>query len=122
MILPKIRKIALDIKRAYNIEVLAIGKESVPVRIAELTSGANAVLYTAEKTIQQKTKLKLGLPARCHAEITEDTVHLRSLVPSEQDISGSAKDENQVLVRVQTAEMHNPVAREFRVLEITPKT
>lgn len=122
MILPKIRKLALDVKRTHNIEVIAIGKESVPVRIAELTSGAHAVLYTADKAVQQKTKLRLGLPAKCHAEIVEDSVHLKSLIFSEQNISGRAEDENKVLKRVQTVEMHNPVARGFRVLEITPKT
>jgi len=121
-ILPKIRRIALDIKRAHDIEVLAIGKESVPVRIAELTSGAHAVLYVAEKAVQQKTRLKLGLPAKCRAEIVEESVYLRSLVPSEQDISGCAKDENKVLERVRTVETHNPVARGFRVLEVTPET
>lgn len=122
MILPKIRRIGLDIKRLHDIEVLAIGKESVPVRIAELTSGAHAVLYTADKAVEQKTKLKLGLPAKCHAKIVENSVYLHSLVPSEQNISGCAKDEAKVLEKVQTVEMHNPVARGFRVLEITPKT
>lgn len=122
MILPKIRKIALDIKRVHDIEVLAIGKESVPVRIAELTSGAHAVLYAAERAVQQQKKLRLGLPAKCHAEIVENTVCLQSMVPSEQDVVGCARDENRVLERVHTVEMHNPVARGFRALEITPKT
>jgi len=122
MILPKIRRIALDIKRAHDIEVLAIGKESVPVRIAELTSGAHAVLYAAERAVEQRTRLKLGLPAKCRAEILEESVCLRSMVLSEQDVMGCAEDENRVLARVQTVEMHNPVARGFRVLEIAPKT
>jgi hypothetical protein len=38
-ILPKLRKIACEIKRLHGIDMLAIGKESVPVRIAELTAG-----------------------------------------------------------------------------------
>ena len=38
-ILPRLRKIAGEIKRLYGIDMLAIGKESVPVRIAELTAG-----------------------------------------------------------------------------------
>ena len=64
-ILPKIRKIATDIKRVYGIEVLALGKESIPVRIAELTSGAHAILYSAEKAVKENTKLRLGVFFNC---------------------------------------------------------
>ena len=42
-ILPKLRRIAGEIRQKYGVEVLAIGKESVPVRIAELTAGAHAI-------------------------------------------------------------------------------
>lgn len=120
-ILPKIRKIAADIKRVYGIDVLAIGKESVPVRIAELTSGAHAVLYSAERAVQQGSRLRLGLPARCSAEINRSSVTLRSLLPAEHDVVGSARDERGFLKRVGVVEMLNPCARGFRVLEITPK-
>ena len=44
-LLPKLRKIASEIKRAYELEMLAIGKESIPVRVAELTAGAEAILF-----------------------------------------------------------------------------
>jgi len=120
-ILPKIRKIAADIKRVYGIEVLAIGKESVPVRIAELTSGAYAVLYSAEKAVQQENMMKLGLPARCSAKIGENNVTLQSLIAAEHDVSGSAKDEKGVLKKVKIEEMLNPRARGFRVLKIIPR-
>jgi len=120
-ILPKIRKLALDVKRAHNIEVLAIGKESIPVRIAELTSGAHAVLYSAEKAVKEGKTLRLGLPAKCRTKTTEDTVTLESLMPAEQDVIGYAKDENKILERVQFSEMPNPCARGFRFLEISPK-
>jgi len=120
-ILPKIRKIASDIKRVYGIEVLAIGKESIPVRIAELTSGAHAVLYSMEKAIKEKTKIKLGLPAKCQVQILEDGVALQSLVPAEQEVVGHAGDDKGILEKVQTTEMLNPCARGFRLLEITPK-
>jgi len=120
-ILPKIRKIASDIKRVYGIEVLALGKESIPVRIAELTSGAHAILYSAEKSVKEKTKLKLGLPVKCQAKFLEDGVTLQSLVSAEQDVVGYAKDEEGILEKVQTSEMLNPCARGFRLLEITPK-
>jgi len=121
-ILPKLKRMALDIKRAYNIDVLAIGKESVPVRIAELTSGAYAVLYVAEKVVKETNTQLLGLPAECSVKISEGGVALKSLIPAELDMSGHAKDENQILEKVKISEMPNPCARGFRLLEIAPKT
>lgn len=120
-ILPKIRKLAADVKRTYNVDVLAIGKESMPVRIAELTSGAYAVIYTAEKVVKEGKTLRLGLPTTCKAKILEDGVCLESLLPAEQDVFGHAKDENKTLEKVQLTEMPNPCARGFRLLEISPK-
>jgi len=120
-ILPKIRKIAASIKRVYGIEVLAIGKESIPVRIAELTSGAHAILYSMEKAVKENTKLRLGLPVKCQPKFFDDAVKLHSLIPAEQDVVGYAKDDNGVLGKVQTSEIPNPCARGFRLLEITPK-
>ena len=120
-ILPKIRKIAADIKRVYGIEVLALGKESVPVRVAELTSGAHAILYSMEKAVKENTKLRLGLPVKCQPKFLDDGVALESLIPAEQDVVGYAKDDKGILRKVQTSEMLNPCARGFRLLEITPK-
>jgi hypothetical protein len=64
-ILPKLRKIACEIKRLYGIDMLAIGKESVPVRIAELTAGAEAILFAAKKAVDEKEAVLLGLPLMC---------------------------------------------------------
>ncbi len=120
-ILPKIRKIAADIKRVYGIEVLALGKESVPVRVAELTSGAHAILYSMEKAVKENTKLRLGLPVKCQPKFLDDAVVLQSLIPAEHDVAGQAKDDKGILGKVQTSEMLNPRARGFRLLEITPR-
>jgi len=120
-ILPKIRKIASSIKRVHGIEVVAIGKESVPVRIAELTSGAYAILYSAEKVVKEGSGLRLGLPAKCQAKFFEDSVALESSAAAEHDIVGYAKDEKKILEKVQITEMLNPCARGFRLLEITLK-
>jgi len=120
-ILPQIRKMASDIKRVYGIEVLAIGKDSIPVRIAELTAGAHAVLYCAERAIKERRVLRLGLPARCSVSYAEDRVELRSMMSAEQDVVGCAKDDKKVLEKVQISEMLNPRARGFRALEITSK-
>ena len=48
-ILPRLRKVAAEIKRVHGIDMLAIGKESVPVRIAELTAGSEAILFACKK-------------------------------------------------------------------------
>jgi len=120
-IIPKLRKIASDIKRVYGINVLAIGKESVPVRIAELTAGAHAVLYSAEMALKEAKTISLGLPARCTTKATEDQVIVESQLPAEQDLKGYAKDENRVLMKVLMTEMPNPIARGFRLLQISPK-
>jgi len=121
-ILPKVRKLALEVKRVHNIEVLAIGKESIPVRIAELTSGAYAVLYCAEKAMKEGKMLRLGLPAKCRTKTVDGSVILESLMPAEQNVAGYAEDEKKVLEKVQLLEMPNPCARGFRLLEISPKT
>ncbi len=120
-ILPKIRKIASDIRRVHDIEVLALGKNSIPVRIAELTSGAYAVLYSAERAVKEARKLKLGLPAKCQLNTFSGGVELHSLEPAEHDVAGCARDENDVMEKVVFSEMLNPRARGFRVLEIDPK-
>ena len=120
-ILPKIRKLAMEIKRTYSIEVLAIGKESIPVRIAELTCGAHAILYSAEKAVKEGKTLRLGLPSTCRTKIMENGVILESLMSAEHDLAGCAKDENKVLEKVQLTEMPNPCARGFRLVEISLK-
>jgi len=120
-VVPKLRKLALDIKQAYNIEVTAIGKESIPVRIAELTSGAYAVLYSAEKAFKDSIKIRLGLPSRCSVKTSVEGIVLESLLPAEEDVNGHATDESGLLNKVTLVEMPNPCARGFRLLEITPK-
>jgi hypothetical protein len=120
-ILPKMRKIAADIKRVYGIEVLAIGKDSVPVRIAELTAGAYAILYAAEKAFREKQIVLLGMPSKCYARRIENGIVVHSLTPAEHDMVGFAADSNGALAKVTFTELLNPCARGFRALEITPK-
>jgi hypothetical protein len=120
-ILPRIRKIANEITLKYGAEVLAIGKESIPVRVAELTAGAHAMLYTSGKAVNEKKALLLGLPSRCQPRPTEDRVDLYSLIAAEHDVRGFAEDSEGILGKVNIVEMLNPVARGFRTLKITPK-
>jgi len=120
-ILPRLRKIAGEITQRYGIEVVAIGKESIPVRIAELTAGAHAIIYTSEKAVNENQKVLLGLPSKCQHELTEKRVYLCSLIAAEHDIRGYAEDTKEILKKVNIVEMLNPCARGFRTLKITPK-
>lgn len=121
-ILPKLRTIAGDIRRKHGLEVLAIGKESIPVRIAELTAGAHAITYACAKAIEDKTPVLLGLPSKCQHRITGNRVYLYSLMAAEHDVGGYAECEAETLGKVNIAETLNPCARGFRALKITPKT
>lgn len=120
-ILPRIRKMAAGIKRAYGVEVLAIGKDSVPVRIAELTAGAYAVLYSAEKVIREKQSVLLGMPSKCYFRRVENGIAVHSLIPAEHDIIGFKAGADEVLEKVGFSELLNPRARGFRMLEIAPR-
>jgi len=119
-ILPNLRRTSSSILRTYGINVLAFGKESIPVRIAELTSGAHAIRYAAEKAIKENTKLKLGLPTKCQPKLFKDKVGLQSLMPTENEVTGYAKCNSDILEGVQFSDMLNPCARGYKMLEITP--
>ena len=119
-ILPNLRKTASNILRTYGIEVRAFGKESVPVRIAELTCGAYAIRYAAEKAAKENVKLKLGLPTKCQTKLLKDKVALLSLIPTENEVAGYAEISKDLLERVKIVELLNPCARGFKMLEIAP--
>ncbi|MEM2967973.1 MAG: DUF4152 family protein [Candidatus Bathyarchaeia archaeon] len=119
-VLPTLRKIACDIERAYGVEVLAIGKESVPVRVAELTAGAEAVLFACANAVREKQNVLLGLPFACQPIIAGNSVYLYSLLAAEHDVRGYAEDTEGVLGKVNIMETLNPCARGFRALKIEP--
>jgi hypothetical protein len=119
-ILPRLRKIAGEIKRLYDVDTLAIGKESVPVRIAELTAGAEAILYACKKVADEKEPVLLGLPVMCQPIIQEDRVYHSSLIAAEHDVRSYAIDVENVLTKVKLLETLNPCARGFRALKIKP--
>jgi hypothetical protein len=121
-ILPRIRRTAGEITQKYGIDVLAIGKASIPVRIAELTSGAHAILYACEKAIKEKQPVLLGLPSKCQCRVAGSRVYLHSLMASEHDVRGYAECDEEILDYVNIVETLNPSARGFRALRIRPKT
>ena len=120
-ILHRLRKIACEIKRLHGIDMLAIGKESMPVRIAELTAGAEAILFAAQRAIDEEGKIILGLPLNCQPTYMGSRVDLHSLIPNEHDVRGFSIDSTDVLTKVKLSETLNPNARGFRALRIELK-
>jgi hypothetical protein len=119
-ILPKLRKIAGEISRKHGLEVLAIGKESIPVRIAELTAGAHAITYACTRVIEDRAPILLGLPSKCQYRIAGGRVYLYSLMAAEHDVRGYAECDEEILNKVNIVETLNPCARGFRSLRIRP--
>ena len=119
-ILPRLRKIAGEIKRVHGVDTLAIGKESVPVRIAELTAGAEAILFACKKVADQKEPVLLGLPLMSLPSVLDDRVYLHSLIGAEHDVRSYAVDADKILAKVKLSETLNPCARGFRALKIKP--
>jgi hypothetical protein len=119
-LLPRLRRIAGEIKRAYGLDVLAIGKESVPIRIAELTAGAEAILFACEQVVEEKEEMLLGLPSRCQPIVADGRIYLYSLMAAEHDVRGYAEDAAKVLSKVNIVETLNPSARGFRAIKIKP--
>ena len=99
-ILPRLRNIAGEIKRLHGIDLLAIGKESVPVRIAELTAGAEAVLFAAQRAVDEHKDVLLGLPLMCQPRFLGNRVYLHSLIANEHDVRGFSVDTLGVLTKV----------------------
>ena len=120
-ILPRLRRIAGEIRRKHNIEMIAIGKESMPVRIAELTAGSEAVLHSCILAAEERRPIVVGLPTKCQHAIANQKIYLFSLIENEHDVRGYAEDKEKVLEKVSLSEMLNPVARGFRVIRIEPK-
>jgi hypothetical protein len=119
-ILPRLRKIACEIRRVHDVDMLAIGKESVPVRIAELTAGAEAILYACKKVVEDKEPVLLGLPIMCQPTVSGKRVDLCSLIAAEHDVRGFTVDAEGILTKVKLSETLNPCARGFRALKIKP--
>jgi hypothetical protein len=119
-ILPRLRRVAGEIKRIHGIDMLAIGKESVPVRVAELTAGSEAILFAAQRAFDLGESVLLGLPTLCQPRFSKDRVDLFSLIAGEHDLRGFALDTGGILGKVKLLETLNPCARGFRALKIVP--
>jgi hypothetical protein len=79
--------------------MLAIGKESMPVRIAELTAGAEAILFACQRAVDEKESALLGLPLMCQPRFLGNRVYLHSLIANEHDVRSFSVDTLCVLTK-----------------------
>ncbi|TRO52849.1 DUF4152 domain-containing protein [Candidatus Bathyarchaeota archaeon] len=120
-LLPRLRKVASEIKRVYGLDMLAIGKESIPVRVAELTAAAEAVLFACGEALAENEEMLLGLPSKCQPRVAGTRFYLHSLMAAEHDVCGYVEDFKGILSKVNIVETLNPCARGFRALRVRPK-
>ena len=97
-----------------GIEILAIGKDSVAVRIAEIYAG----IYSAKWAVDYAKKegsIRIGLPKYMGIEIHENSIYGESLDPREGGLYGEIESNNEGI----GWELYpNPIVRTFMVLEI----
>ncbi|NJE61579.1 DUF4152 family protein [Thermococcus sp. 21S7] len=109
-----LRPLATKFWEETGIEMVAIGKSSVPVRIAEIYAG----LYTAKWAIdyaRKEGKAIVGLPRYMKVEIREGKIYGESLDPREGGLFGEIEAETGGI----GWELYpNPLVRRFMVLEV----
>ncbi len=97
-----------------GIEIIAIGKSSVPVRIAEIYAG----LYTAKWAIEyarKEGKAIVGLPRYMKVDIRPGKIYGESLDPREGGLFGEIEADTEGI----GWELYpNPLVRRFMVLEV----
>ncbi|ASJ00615.1 DUF4152 family protein [Thermococcus gorgonarius] len=100
-----------------GIEIIAIGKSSVPVRIAEIYSG----LYTAKWAIEYARKngeAVVGLPRYMEVKILPGEIAGASLDPREGGLFGKIPADTE---GIEWELYPNPLVRRFMVLEVWRK-
>ena len=114
-IMPTLQNIAIQISESHHIPVLAMGKRSLPVRLAELYAAAYGVQYACEKAQTAVAPIYVGLPAKVSASFEGDGgVRVSSAEPMEDSLTAKAPIPNDVSAE----QFLNPVTRGFQVLKI----
>ena len=114
-VMPSLRRLATQIGETHHIPVLAMGKRSLPVRLAELYAAAHGIQHAFEKAKTAETPLYVGLPAKVQASFERaGIVEVSSAEPMESVLSAEAT----VPEGIPVTSFLNPVTRGFQVLRI----
>ena len=116
-ILPDLRKIASSINEKYQIPVLAIGKRSGAVRLAELYAAAYGLARAIEKARNSRKTTYVGLPAGTTANVNGVKVRIESQEPMEKNLFAEAP----IVAGVQIETFLNPIIRKFQALKLMPQ-
>lgn len=114
-ILPELHSIATAIDEQHGVPVLAIGKRSGPVRLAELYAAAYGVGRAVEKVRESGETICVGLPVGTTAAFNGDKVSITSLIPIEQSLHAEAP----IAGGVHVESFLNPIIRRFNALKLT---
>ena len=117
LILPELQNIAKSIKDKYQIPVLAIGKKSHPVRLAELYAAAYGVSKAIDKVRESRQTIFVGLPVRTTATIADGNVKIASQEPMEDTLCAEVPIADGVSIEA----FHNPIVRGFQTIKLTPE-
>ena len=117
-ILPELQRIATEIQEQYQIPVLAIGKRSGPVRLAELHAAAYGLARAIEKAKESGETVCVGLPVETEAIVKGNSVTVTSLIP----IEGKLHAEAPVAGDIRIESFLNPVIRRFHALKLIPES
>jgi hypothetical protein len=78
-------------------------------------------LFAAQRAVDEKESVLLGLPLMCQPRLLGNRVDLYSLIANEHDVRGFSMDKLGVLTKVKLSETLNPISRRFRALTIKPQ-
>jgi len=117
LILPDLQKIATAIDEQYKVPVLAIGKRSGPVRLAELYAAAHGVARAMEKAKESGETVCVGLPSGTTAMMNGEKIMVESQLAMEKNLSAEAP----IVAGVKMETFLNPIVRRFQALRLIPE-
>ena len=85
----------------------------MPVRVAELTPGGEAILYACGLPLEEERQILLGLSTKCEHHLSEGGVFLNSLIKAEHDVRATLKMGNECCKKIDLTEAFNSVSRGF---------
>ncbi|HDI46996.1 MAG TPA: DUF4152 domain-containing protein [Candidatus Methanomethylia archaeon] len=113
-ILPEVSRIAREIRKLCGARVLAIGKESWAIRLAEISACIYGLKHLLRRAYNGE-KLRVGLPRKCLVEDRGECILLRAETPF-----GEYREEIPKLETLEIRVYENPLVEEFYVVEILP--